>query len=164
MPNVVTPVAKNYRCLMVRTPEKRRYFTYEKNLAPLLEYSRMFQAEISVVRVKEAEVLELDQLVAALCDSHYQNPVITYRVLGVKSKHRTPRVFSRQNASLVRDYIKETLLKGKDVSLRSLVGKYAELGLSDTSLSNQFKRVRDELGLLGHRLVRDHGGSYRVAR
>jgi len=157
-------IKKNYRCLMIKTPEKRKYFTYEKNFNTLIEFSRMFQAEISVVRVREAEILDLPELVPALCDTNYQPRLSNYRVLGVKVQNRPDRTSSRNNARLIRDYIRDNLLKGRTVCLRSLSDRFNDLGLSTTSLANQFRRVRDDLAGQGYVLGRERGGVYSVLR
>jgi hypothetical protein len=157
-------IRKNYRCLMIKTPEKRKYFTHEKNFAPLIEYSRMFQAELSVVRVREAEILDLPDLIPALCDTNYQPVTSNYRVLGVKIQNKPNRHSTRQNAQLVRDYILDNLLKGRPMSLRCLCTRFGDLGLSSTSLANQFRRVRDDLNYKGYDLGRDSGGVYNVVK
>ena len=59
---------KNFKCLMLKTRDNRKYFTHEKNYDYLIEFSRTFGAEVSVVEVEEAEVLDLEELAPAICD------------------------------------------------------------------------------------------------
>jgi len=66
---------KSGSCVMIKCKDKRKFFTHKKNLPCLMEFSKIFNAEISVVRVKEAEILDLPQLAPAICDANFTQSV-----------------------------------------------------------------------------------------
>lgn len=49
-------------CLLIETKDKRKFFTHEKNFIQLIEFSKAFNAEISIVKLEEGSVLELEEL------------------------------------------------------------------------------------------------------
>ncbi len=67
-------IITNGQCLMIKTKDKRKFFTAEENYLPLLEFSKLFKAEMSIVKVRDAEILDLEQLAPALCDANYIQP------------------------------------------------------------------------------------------
>ena len=64
------------KCLLLETKDKRKFFTHEKNFLQLIEFSRTFNAEISVVKMEQTELLDLKDLAPAICDAHYKKPKI----------------------------------------------------------------------------------------
>lgn len=61
---------------MIRTKDNRKFFTYEENLPELLEFSKIFEAEISIVKIKDTNIcLDINQLAPAICNACYQNPI-----------------------------------------------------------------------------------------
>jgi hypothetical protein len=61
------------QCLMIKTKDKRQFFTYEKHLPQLIEFSKIFNAEISVVKIDGEKILDLEELPEAICNSAYKN-------------------------------------------------------------------------------------------
>ncbi len=57
--------------LMIEMQDKRRFLTHEKNYPHLLEFANMFNAEISIVKAKVAEVLDLIPLADAISSKNY---------------------------------------------------------------------------------------------
>ena len=57
---------------MVKTKDNRNFFTHEKYYPQLTEFSKAFGAEISVVKIKDGEVLDLVELAPAICNSDFR--------------------------------------------------------------------------------------------
>jgi hypothetical protein len=131
------PKKKNYKCLLVKTKDKRNFFTDEKHLPRLIEFSKTFGAEISVVQAEEAEVLNLVQLGTAICNTSYA-PVIkpNYEIIETKVK-------SKKNTSQeIRKFINKTLLSGNVVSSKEIIKKF---GASPSCVSIQIKAIKQKL-------------------
>ena len=60
------------KCLMIETQDNRRFLTHERNYPHLLEFANIFNAQISVVKAKDAEVLDLVPLANAISSKTYK--------------------------------------------------------------------------------------------
>ena len=58
---------------MIKTKDNRKFFTHEKYLPQLIEFSKTFGAEISVVKIKNSDILDLNDLAPAICNANYKN-------------------------------------------------------------------------------------------
>lgn len=159
-------IMRDYKCLMITTKDHRKFFTYEKNYIQLLEFSKLFGAEVSIVNVKEAEVLDLPQLAPAFCDANYtpeKRP--DYKVLEIKLPQRKKR--NRQDilkmAQVIQGYISKSFLNGEIVSLKKLNKKFAEEKLTLACLCNHVAVAKKALEERGHRIVKVGGGQYQLA-
>jgi hypothetical protein len=162
------PKPKKYanQCLLLKTPDRRSFFTEEKNFPVLVEFGRTFDAEISVVKTKEqVEVLDLDDLAKSIC-SQTEDKQAEYDVLEVKlsapvretSENRESKL---KKAKEVIDQIKTDLRSGKTISLADLESKFPDVAKS--SLTNYFTRARRELASQGNNIRREKPGFWRVA-
>ena len=146
------------QCLMIETKDHKKFFTYEKNLPYLIQFSKTFNAEISKVQIpSEAEVLELEQLAPALCEKKSQN--VDYKILSMKLSSRTKRRKIISRAKKIQNYIQDRLLTGEVVSLSELSHKFRDL--TSACLCNHFKLTRDAMIKEGHKFVKIGGGKYR---
>lgn len=59
-------MTKIKKCLMIETPDKKKFFTPEKNYNKLLEFANSFNCEISMVKLEEGEILDLIPLANAI--------------------------------------------------------------------------------------------------
>jgi hypothetical protein len=132
-------------CLLVKTKDNRKFLTHKSNLTTLKEFASTFKAEILLVKAHGCEILEINKLAPAFCDSTYNtNP--DYYVLSQIFPEKTKSNLIKETND-IRDFIKKTLLNGKPISLNSLKNKYSEYGLTESSLSKHFLEVRKELKL-----------------
>jgi len=159
-------IMRDCKCLMITTKDHRKFFTYEKNYMQLLEFSKLFGAEVSIVNVKEAEVLDLAQLAPAFCDANYipeKRP--NYQVLEIKLPQRKKR--KRQDilkmAQVIQGHISKAFLKGEVVSLKKLNKKFAEEKLTLACLCNHVAVAKKALEEKGYRVVKVGGGQYQIA-
>lgn len=125
--------------LMIETNFNRKFFTYEKNLPMLIDFAKTFNAEISIVQLKETtNILELKELAPALCSPDYVIPQINYEV--IETKHDPNK---RKNAEKMRKYIKDLFLKSEIVCLKELKEKFNDFTTS--TIYNNLKKVMNDI-------------------
>ena len=157
----------NIRCLMIKTKDKRNFFTHEKNFPQLIEFSKTFKAEISLVKVEDPTIMELTQLAPAICDANFAVPSVNkYEILEIKSpvapKKRRDKIL--RVASQIKSYITNKFLKGDVVTLKDLRRKYKRYNLSVPCLSNHVARVKKELTERGKHIKRTGMGKYQIQK
>jgi len=54
------------KCLMIETPDKKKFFTPQKNYNKLIEFANGFNCEISTVKLEEGQILDLIPLADAI--------------------------------------------------------------------------------------------------
>jgi hypothetical protein len=69
---------------MIETTDRRKFFTHEKNFPMLIDFAKTFNAEISVVKLEEGQILDLAELAPALCDAGYRRPRSSYQLIETK--------------------------------------------------------------------------------
>lgn len=151
------------KCLMIKTQDHRQFFTEEDNYIPLIEFSKTFKAEISVVRLVEpTQLLNLAELAPAICDHNYKTIEIPqYELVEVKlPTQNRPRQNILKIAAKIQKFIHDRLKTGKTISLAELKQRYAE-ELSVPALCNHIRKAKADLEKQGHRIVKI-GGAYRM--
>lgn len=149
------------KCLMIQTKDNKKLFTHEKNLPQLVEFSKTFNAEISVVQLySESDILELEELAPAFCEKKTQNA--KYKLIEIKLKPKYNRNKILNRAKSIKKYIKNNLMRGYSVSLKELILKYNKYKLTNACLCNHFKQVRLDLIEKGYLFEKTGGGSYKL--
>jgi hypothetical protein len=64
------------KCVLLQTKDNRKFFTYTKYHDQLIEYAKMFGAILMKVNIQKTNLMELDELAAALCISE---PLTNYK-------------------------------------------------------------------------------------
>ena len=162
----MSDIMKDGQCLMIKTKDRRKFFTHERNFVQLLEFSKMFKAEVSVVAVKEAEVLDLEQLAPAFCDATFVQPQPQeLTILEVKlSQTRRNRNSILKSAKKITAYIEKKFESGDVVSLKELTKKFKKLNVTLACLCNHISIVRKRLAAEGKQVVKIGGGKYRLMK
>lgn len=150
--------------LMVRTKDKRRFFTHQKNLPMLVEFAKTFNAELLVVKGDKIQALDLDKLAPAICDSTFDTDVEFEIVSKVypKAERQRQRTQLLTNAQSIKDYIRTNLTKQQPVSLKELKTKFQELNVTDSCLCHHLKVVREELQGKGMAVTKVGAGKYAI--
>jgi hypothetical protein len=154
---------------MIETRDKQKFFTHEKNYDSLIEFSKACGAEISIVKVKEADVLDLVKLAPAICttpevkkklevEKKPEFEIIEFKI----SKQKNNRTKILRNAQKIRGYIKTELLSGEVLKLSEVSNKFARLKLTLACFCNHLKAVRDELAKENFVVERIGHGEYRI--
>jgi GTPase SAR1 family protein len=151
------------KCLLIETKDRRKFFTHEKNFINLIEFSKTFNAKVSVVKLEEGPVLELEQLAPAICDPAYKKPKVQYELVEKKLANigRTRTAILRA-ARQIKKYILEKFQTREVVSLKELKRKFKRHKLSDAALCNHVRRVKQELSREGYTFVKVGAGQYKV--
>jgi hypothetical protein len=148
---------------MIQTNDRKKFFTHEKNLPQLIEFSKAFNAEISIVQIlNEKEILELEELAPALCEKKSQNQT-EYEIINLLLKTKEDRHTILKRAKDIKDDIKKSLIKGQIVSLKDLSKKYSKYKITTACLCNHFKQTRQELESQGYKCVKVGGGKYKIS-
>ncbi len=61
------------KCILLRTKDKRQFFTHSKNCNKIMEFANTFNAEVSIVKAENPEILDLIPLAAALANQEYSD-------------------------------------------------------------------------------------------
>lgn len=149
--------------LLIKTKDRRKFFTYQKNWPMLIEFAKTFGAEVDVVSPADAvEILDLEKLATAFCDSGYTTPAKYEIISKIYPKEERQRSSLLENAIKIRKYIRGRLVKNKPVSLKDLKEKFNDLNLSVSCLCNHLSSVRKEMEQSGHAIVKLGAGKYAV--
>jgi len=147
-------------CLLVKTKDKRKFLTHKKNLKMLEEFANTFKAEVYLVRVFEKpEILELEKLAPAICDSTY-NSKPSYEVV-TRLLPKRSRSSILKNAENIKRHIRKKLESGRTISLKELKTKYKEsYAVTDACLCNHLSMVRKEFEDQGRSVKKTGAGAY----
>lgn len=158
-------IIKSGECLMIELADHRKLFTQKRNFPQLIEFSKTFNAEVSVVKCEgETELLDLQEIPPAICSDSKPNvpskvQVIQKRISRKKLKDR--KTMLRQ-AERIRDHMSKKFLDGKAVKLKDVKRRYSQYELSSSAFSNHLKRVRKELKDDGHKIKKIKAGEYKI--
>lgn len=152
------------KCLLIRTKDKRKFLTYEKNLLSLIEFAKTFGAEIySVIPGAGETVMELKPLTVAICNPEYKEKPKYEKLDKIFPKPKRNRKSILTDAVKIRTFIKKRFLAGKPVSLKELKEKYKESNLTDACLCNHMTVMRRALAEEGHSFRKLGAGKYCLA-
>jgi len=151
------------KCLMIELKDKRKFFTDKKNYPQLVEFSKAFDAEISVVRTDET-LVDLVSLASSVCDGSMKVTKPSFEILEIKVpsiKRRRSKL--RHDAKIIRRWIRKELLDGKVVKLADLARRYKRYNLSLACFCNHFTAVRKELIREGYKIKKIKRGEYQLS-
>jgi hypothetical protein len=152
----------NMQCLLIETKDNRQFLTHEKNFIQLIEFSKHFKANISLVKIDNGEILDLEQLAPAICNSNYKKNKIDYKVIETKMKCSKRKIIT-SNSTKVQKEIKNKFLQREIVSLKEIKKIFKKLNLTDATLCNHMKKVREDLCKEGYSFVKLGAGKYRIS-
>jgi hypothetical protein len=148
---------------MVKTKDNRNFFTHEKYYPQLIEFSKTFGAEISVVKVADVEVLDLVQLAPAICDDKPCQTLPDVEIIETKIPNvKRQRNKLLENSKNIQSYIEDLFRKGEIVRLQSLIKRYKRLQITSACLCNHMRIVREKLQSEGLVIKKIGGGEYQV--
>lgn len=151
------------KCLLIETKDKRKFFTHEKNFPQLIEFSKTFNASLSIVKMNQGPVLELAELAPAICSPIYKKPTAQYEIVqNMMSKKDRPRTNILKLAEKIKLHIVEEFKGKRIVSLKELKKKFRKDNLSSATLCNHVRRVKNELETQGFRFEKVGAGQYRA--
>jgi hypothetical protein len=147
--------------LLIKTKDNRKFLTHEKNLAALVEYAKTFGAEIEMVKVtKSTKILELKALTVALCDPNYKSNHEYTIIETIYPKNKRDRQSILEEAKLIKTFIRNTLISGKQISLKDLKENFQKYELTDACLCNHLANVRKTMTKEGFTFKKISAGNY----
>lgn len=150
-------------CLMIEIKNGQRFFTHEKNYPQLIEFSRTFDAEISVVKLTGGQVLELAELAPAICDPLYRSPTVSFEMIETKlTVEKKNRAGILKTADAIREFIEIGLMAGETISLKELRSEFAKYNLTTACFCNHMRKTLEALQKRGFRVKKVGGGKYRL--
>jgi hypothetical protein len=148
---------------MIELKDKRKFFTDKKNYDQLVEFSKAFDAEISIVRTDEPPA-DLVELASNVCDDSMKVTKPSFEILEpLFPKTKRTRSKLRHDAKIIRRWIKRQLLDGKVVRLSELARRYKRYNLSLACFCNHFAAVRKQLEKEGHKIEKVKRGEYQLS-
>lgn len=143
---------------MIETRDRRRFFTHEKNINQLIEFSKFFKARISIVEMKGGDLMSLDRLAPALCDTRERSARAECEVIEVKLDFTGKE--ARANPVALKKSIKRTLISGKTFSIKSFMSRHKEV--SRAAVYKWANQVKQELTTEGQEIVRVGPGKMKI--
>jgi hypothetical protein len=166
---------KDGKVLMLKTPDSRKFFTFEDNYPMLIEFAKTCDAEISVVKINPdgVPVLELEELAKYICDHQVTQVDLNYELLETriqggtivkKEELSTIRPNKMRKAKEINDFIHTELLAGKLITLADLESKFKDYNLSKSALCNHLRRAKVQLIDKGHKVIKLTHGRYFIKK
>lgn len=157
--------------MLTTSPDGRRFFTPEANYPLLLEFAKTFGAELSIIKAQEPiEILELSELTKSMCDQAYNDKGKSFEIVETKftpSGESQYKIKTADDGKVgrnqeIKNNIREKLLSGKEVALKSICQEFEASGLSPSTLCNYFKQVRISLINQGYGFAQIKRGCYKL--
>lgn len=146
------------KCLLIETADKRKFFTTEKNLPHLVEFSKTFNAKISLVKIENGNLLELDELAQAICNQNEEKTKIVFEKIDTKSKSRSDIL---NLASKIQAHIINQCITKQTINLKDLKKQFNNL--STAAICNHIRRVKIDLEARGYKFKKIAAGFYQIS-
>ena len=153
-------IKKNYECLLILTKDNKKIFTSKKNLKKIKEYARIFNAEISTVQVKEANLVELEEIAAIIVeDKKIKNDEVEYTIISTEHEKKQ-RNKILDTAAKIKSFIKKEFTSGHQVSVNNVLQKFKNEEITNACVCMHLKSVREELMAAGVEIEKIKHGVY----
>jgi hypothetical protein len=165
----VSRIVNDVKCLMIKYGG-RKYFTEEKNYPMLIEFGKKFSAEISVVKVSQAEMLiDMKTLAECICNPDYKpsTPEVNVEVLESRLGNKTVVSDNKGSekqetkSSSMEEEMEQTLKSGKKFVISDWYYKWSKEEDGDYSkIYNRFIKVKNDIIKAGYIVKRQGRGTY----
>lgn len=152
---------QNYRCLLVQTSDNRKFFTHEKNYDQLVEFANICNAQIALVNVQEAEVLDLGSLASAISNTSFETTEQPQYEL-IETKLEKTKKKTHRYTEDIRKHIASKFDSGEVVNLQELVEMFKHTGTSLSCLCNHVTQARKLLESHGRMVKKVGAGKYQL--
>lgn len=90
------------KCILIQTKDNRKFFTSVKNYNQLIEFAKVFDAILLKVQTEKIELMNLDELAKAFCDSQINMNDVSYTIPKT-SKLRTKLIKPKKKSNIRRN-------------------------------------------------------------
>jgi hypothetical protein len=146
---------------LIELQDKRKFFTHKKNFSQLIEFCNSFKANMSLVNMKNGNILDLDELAPAFCNPKQKKQICEYTL--IENKIITKDKNNKTSNKNIKNYIKRKLLSKNSVDIQQLKKKYNRNGIDIKTINNCFYQVKNELKKEGYNLTKISTGNYKIS-
>lgn len=161
----------NYECILLKTKDKRKFFTFKRNLNYLIEFTNFFKAEIEFVKLESGEVLDLEELASAISNPDYSADYGFDKLKNAKTiqigsdlwkedKKKKSRKERIRRAGIIRNHIRKEFEKGNKVELSKVKSRYKRYELSSACFSSHISTVKKQMEKQGFYIKKVGAGKY----
>ncbi len=143
-------------CLMITLKDKRKFITKKQYLNQLLEFSRTFNATLSIVATNEKKPLSLDQLAKEICDTNYRNENFKYKIIKNLEKPK------QDKNNIIFSSILQNIEKNKIFDSEKLVKKYKKKGIDAKNIYSQITKAKKHIKRIGMTLRKISKTQYEI--
>lgn len=140
--------------ILLKLKDRRNFLTFCKNLPLLEDFTKTFNAIVSLVKIEKdnSEILELEELAIAICNGTNQGVSGKYEII--------EQLIPNKAKSNITKEIRTALLANSVVSLQELREKHKNI--TTANLSSIYSQVRKKLILEGYSLNKVGPGNYKL--
>lgn len=138
---------------MIKLNDKRKFLTNKKNVNHLIEFSKTFNAELSIVRTSHKNVKTLEQLAAEICDTNKKQDDFEYEEVQKIVKTNNRKIF---------DYIMRTLRQRKSIDINKIMVKFKKEGVDEKNIHSQINMAVRHLKSIGMNLEKTEQSKYKI--
>jgi hypothetical protein len=169
-------VSMKLKCLLVKLPDGRKFFTTKNNHTQLLEFARVFKTKLEVVDAYDPELLSLKDLAASISDQTKVTKPTMYETKRTKEQdqvvisHYTSfsNLSTRQKllkkVGTIRDYILSQFNAGKPVKIKDIAKKFDKHGVSVSTVYRHVNHVKEMLEAQNRVVVKVSPGVYKMEK
>jgi predicted DNA-binding transcriptional regulator AlpA len=165
------------KCLLIKLPDGRKFFTVKKAYPQLLEFAEAFKAKLEIVEANDPEILDLKDLAISICDPTKISKPTIYNVIHQKDispenkqlfNHYTSfsKLTSRQQmmekVTSIRSYILNRFNEGKLVKIKTLARKFEKHGISASAIYRHVNYVKTMLENTNKIIIKVKKGVYKL--
>lgn len=140
-------------CLMIKLSDKRKFLTNKKNINHLVEFSKTFNAELSIVRTSHKNIKTLEQLADEICDTNKKQEDFAYEEV---------QKIIRKNNRKIFDYIMKTLRQKKSIDIEKIMVKFKKEGVDEKNIHSQINMAVKHLKSIGMNLEKTDKSQYKI--
>jgi len=127
------------KCILLETKDKRKFFTYEKNLDSIQSFIQIFEVDVKKVKLKKGKILEIKDLIDCICNISNKKEELEYEII------EEPIQKSNKKSTTIRNFIYYQLLNNKKLSVKELKEKFKNYNLCDATFYNYLKKTKELL-------------------
>jgi hypothetical protein len=142
--------------LMIELKDKRKFITNKKNLSNLIEFSKTFNADLSIISTESKNSLSLEQLANEICDTNRKQEEFKYKTIETLNKKET------NQSNLIFSHIIKTLQSKKEIDTNKLIAKFKKKGIDEKNIYSQITKAKNYIKNIGKTLKRLGKTKYKI--
>ena len=150
------------KCILIKLPDSREFFTHEKNHQQLLEFSETFNSKILTIETDNPNLLPLKGIVKAFCDQNINDSCpYTYRIIDSCQNLNTRDIILKKVYD-IRTYIESRFLEGGVISIKELHDYFKNHNIAVSTLYRHLANVKTKLKAQNRKIIKISAGRYKL--